>query len=200
MMARSYAMTELYGQLPSRPSHQRVQRLQNSIKTVAFTGHRPEKLPWGYDENSSEALVYKHKLREILENLIGEGYVDFLSGGARGFDTIGAETVISLREIYPWIRLVMVLPCANQAERWNPAARKRWERLMLEADHVETLAPVFDKGCMFRRNRYLVDHSNVVLAAYDGYSGGGTAMTVEYAHKTGKKVCRLPFEQNCESH
>ena len=169
------------------------------MKTVAFTGHRPEKLPWGYDEGSSEALLYKFRLREALEYLIGKGYVNFLSGGARGFDAIAAEVVISLREIYPWIKLVMVLPCANQAERWSSKDRQRWERLCLQSDHVETLAQMFDKGCMFRRNRYLVDHSDLVLAAYDGCSGGGTAMTLDYAHKTGKKVCRLPFNRNRES-
>ena len=36
---------------------------------------------------------------------------------------------------------------------------------------------------MFRRNRYMVDNANLLLAAYDGQPGG-TAMTVEYAENT----------------
>lgn len=43
------------------------------------------------------------------------------------------------------------------------------------------------KGCMFRRNRYLVDNSDVLLAAYDGQAGG-TAMTCEYARQNGVQV------------
>ena len=36
---------------------------------------------------------------------------------------------------------------------------------------------------MFRRNRYLVDEADLLLAAFDG-KPGGTAMTVDYANRT----------------
>ena len=74
-------------------------------KACAFTGHRPGKLPWGYDEKAATCMEFKFRLRESLEYLIGKGYVDFLSGGALGFDLMAAEMVLSLREKYPWIRL-----------------------------------------------------------------------------------------------
>ena len=164
-----------------------------SFKTVAFTGHRPEKLPWGTNDNSPEGALFKFRLREALEYLIGRGYVNFLSGAARGFDTVAAEIVISLREVYPWVRLTVVLPCADQAARWNAEDKRRWENIVHNSDHVETLAPMYDKSCMFRRNRYLVDNADLVLAAYHKGSTGGTAMTVDYAHKRGKKVRRLSF-------
>ena len=164
------------------------------LKTVAFSGHRPEKLPWKTDEMSTEALLYKFRLRETIEYLIGRGYVNFLSGAARGFDTMAAEMVLSLREVYPWVRLIVVLPCADQAARWSAEDRARWEYIVQNSDHVETMAKHFDRGCMFRRNRYLVDNSDMLLVAYDGTSQGGTAMTVDYAHKRGVKVRRLRFE------
>ena len=168
----------------------------HSLKTVAFTGHRPEKLPWGTNENSPEGTLFKFRLREALEYLIGRGYVNFLSGATRGFDTIAAEIVISLRDVYPWIKLIVVLPCADQAARGNADDRERWENIVHNSDHVETLAPVFDKSCMFRRNRYLVDNADLVLAAYHKGSTGGTAMTVEYAREQGVKVRRLSFEHH----
>ena len=65
------------------------------MKTCAFTGHRPEKMPWGKDENSPSGVEFKFRLREALEYLIGKGCTDFLSGGARGFDLIAAEIVLS---------------------------------------------------------------------------------------------------------
>ena len=166
-----------------------------SFKTVAFTGHRPEKLPWGTNDNSPEGALFKFRLREALEYLIGRGYVNFLSGAARGFDTIAAEIVISLREVYPWVRLTVVLPCADQAVRWNAEDKRRWENIVHNSDHVETLAPVYDKSCIFRRNRYLVDNADLVLAAYHKGSSGGTAMTVDYAHKKQVEVRRISFDK-----
>lgn len=166
-----------------------------SFKTVAFTGHRPEKLPWGTNDNSPEGALFKFRLREALEYLIGRGYVNFLSGAARGFDTIAAEIVISLREVYPWVRLTVVLPCADQAAKWNAEDKRRWENIVHNSDHVETLAPVYDKSCMFRRNRYLVDNADLVLAAYHKGSSGGTAMTVDYAHKKQVEVRRISFDR-----
>ena len=39
------------------------------------------------------------------------GVNTFIDGGALGFDTIAAETVIEMREKYQNIKLVMYLPC-----------------------------------------------------------------------------------------
>ncbi len=211
-MARNYEMLEMYDQYsqqqygqpqyrqqnkPWQPARKSAQPLpsRSSIKSVAFTGHRPEKLPWGVDDNSPDGVLFKFRLRETLEYLIGRGYTDFLSGAARGFDTIAAEMVISLREVYPWIRLTVVLPCADQARRWNDADRSRWENIITNSDHVETLARSYDRSCMFRRNRYLVDHADLVLACYDGDPHSGTGMTVNYAHNKDVKVRRLRLEK-----
>ena len=182
---------------PWQPARKSAQPFpsRSSIKSVAFTGPRPEKLPWGVDDNSPDGVLFKFRLRETLEYLIGRGYTDFLSGAARGFDTIAAEMVISLREVYPWIRLTVVLPCADQARRWNDADRSRWENIITNSDHVETLARTYDRSCMFRRNRYLVDHADLVLACYDGDPHSGTGMTVNYAHNKDVKVRRLRLEK-----
>ena len=94
-------------------------------KRCAFTGYRPGKMPWGFDERDGRCLEFKFRLREALEYLIGLGYADFMSGGAQGFDLIAAELVLSLREKYPWIRLIMVLPFEGQADRWDEDQRLR---------------------------------------------------------------------------
>ena len=99
--------------------------LNSSIKACAFTGHRPSKMPWGEDENSPEGVLFKFRLRESLEYLIGKGYVNFLSGGAQGFDMMAAEIVLSLRETYPWIMLTMVCPWNGQADRWPEDQKQR---------------------------------------------------------------------------
>ena len=56
------------------------------------------------------------------------------------------------------------------------------------------MASRYDRGCLFRRNHYLVDHTALLIAAYDGRSAGGTAMTLAYAAEKGRTVIRLPLE------
>lgn len=159
-------------------------------RCCAFTGYRPAKLPWGYDERDARCIEFKFRLRESLEYLIGRGYVDFLSGGALGFDLMAAEMVLSLREKYPWVRLVMVIPFDGQADRWPEAARQRWRRAIETSDRVVHISHQYDRGVFFRRNHYLVEHADLLLAAYDGQSGG-TAGTVAYARRHGVRVARL---------
>ena len=45
----------------------------------------------------------------------------------------------------------------------------------------------YDRGCMLRRNRYMVDRSSLLIAAFDG-SKGGTLYTASYALKHGVEV------------
>lgn len=165
------------------------------MKTCTFTGHRPEKMPWGKDENGPLGLEFKFRLRESLEYLIGKGYTDFLSGGARGFDLIAAEIVLSLRETYPWIRLIMVCPWNGQADKWAPTDRERWNNVIQSSDKVVYIASDYEKGVYFRRNAYLVDHADLVLAAYNGDPQSGTGQTIRYAHRKGVKVCVLKPEK-----
>jgi len=122
--------------------------------------------------------------------IIGKGYVDFLSGGALGFDLMAAEMVLSLREKYPWIRLVMVLPFDGQADQWSQEQRKRWLDVIEASDKVIHVSHEYDKGVFFRRNHLLVENANLLLAAYDGQPGG-TAGTVAYAKRHGVKVLRI---------
>ena len=49
----------------------------------------------------------------------------------------------------------------------------------------------YDRFCMMRRNRYMVDHAHRVLALYDGIPKGGTAQTLAYALRQGCSVTIL---------
>ena len=67
-------------------------------KRCAFTGYRPQKMPWGENENCPECVEYKALLAEKIEQLIEQGYGHFISGGAMGMDTWAAEAVLKLKE------------------------------------------------------------------------------------------------------
>lgn len=153
-------------------------------KTACFTGHRkipPEEIP-----------MVKKRLREVLIQCIENGYRYFGSGGARGFDLEAAMAVLELKEVYPDIRLILVLPCQNQTRGWKEIDIQKYEWIKSKADKVVYTSEHYYNGCMQKRNRHLVDHSSLLICYYRGIKGG-TEYTIKYAKK--KKI-RIIFYSN----
>ena len=151
-------------------------------KTVCFTGHRtiPMLKKWKIEK----------KLKETLDALIDNGYCYFGAGGALGFDTIAAQTVLGLKKKHPEIKLILVLPCKNQTRGWEEKDVSVYESIIEQADKVVYTQEHYDRGCMFKRNRHLVDNSSVCVA-YLTEEKGGTAYTVNYANQKGVKVINI---------
>lgn len=150
--------------------------------TCCFTGHR--KIA------PAQQKIVAVRLRDTVEKLILGGFTDFLAGGALGFDTMAAQCVLSLKEKYPHIKLVLVLPCVTQTKDWSVKDILIYENIKQQADKVVYTSQEYTRGCMFKRNRYLVDHSSVCVAYLTG-NKGGTAYTVAYAHQKGLNVINL---------
>lgn len=151
-------------------------------KTVCFTGHRiiePEK----------RASLFAQLIDEI-KSLLEAGYRYFGAGGALGFDTLAAQAVLKLREEYPQIRLILVLPCKEQTRGWPAADVDIYNEILHQADKVVYTAEHYYRGCMFKRNRHLVDNSSVCIC-YLTSDHGGTAYTVRYAQSQQLKIVNL---------
>lgn len=121
---------------------------------------------------------------------IEQGYRYFGCGGALGFDTLAAQTVLRLREIYPEIRLILVLPCRDQTRGWKQADVAEYDRIMKAADKVTYTSEQYYSGCMHKRNRHLVDNSSLCIC-YLTEQSGGTAYTVNYARSQGLKIINV---------
>ena len=152
------------------------------METCCFTGHR------SIPEQERAALT--ERLRETLRGLIAQGVRHFAAGGALGFDTLAAQTVLSLKAEFPEVKLILVLPCRDQTRGWSTANVATYESILLQADKVVWLAPRYYKGCMLARNRRLVEHADVCVA-YLNDSQGGTAYTVAQARQKGIPVINL---------
>lgn len=148
-------------------------------KTCCFTGHR--KIP---PENFEEI---SRRLEKTIIQLIEKGYMYFAAGGALGFDTLAALTVLKLKTAYPYIKLIIVLPCENQTEHWKKEDKTIYEDIKANADRVVHTSTAYFKGCMHKRNRRLVDDSSACIC-YLTKDKGGTAYTVGYALSQGLKV------------
>lgn len=151
-------------------------------QTCCFTGHR--------DIPKEDMLWLSQRLDEVVRKLIGEGIRFFGTGGALGFDTLAAETVLNLRREFPEIRLILVLPCKDQTRTWKQKDIARYERIRSAADKVVYTSENYEPGCMFKRNRHLVDYS-AVCVAYCIKTTGGSAYTLNYARKRGRRIILL---------
>lgn len=156
--------------------------MPNRNITCCFSGHRIIKKQF--------LPLLEEKLFETLKSLYEEGYTRFVAGGALGFDTLAAKTVIKLREEFNDICLILVLPCKNQAEKWRDSDKQIYEEIKKQSDLIIYTTDRYIDGCMQARNRALVDMSSV-LVCYKNRDMGGTAYTVNYAVKEGTKVINL---------
>lgn len=151
-------------------------------QTCCFTGHR--NIPLDQLESVTQ------RLKDAVIASIKEGYLYFGAGGALEFDTLAAQTVLELKAKYPEIKLILVLPCLNQAEKWNEKDQKEYERIKTLADKVVYTSRNYFNGCMQRRNRHLIDNSSLCIC-YLIKASGGTAYTVDYAISQGCSVKNL---------
>ena len=154
----------------------------------SIVGNCDEFLYLGGNEQSTYEYVFK--LLGTLVTLIEQGYRYFGAGGALGFDTLAAQAVLRLRERYPQIRLILVLPCLNQTRGWPQADIDTYEEIKRCADKVTYTSEHYFRGCMQKRNRHLVDNSSACIC-YLTKPTGGTAYTVDYARRMGLRIINV---------
>lgn len=145
-------------------------------KTCCFTGHR--------NLSNEDKLKLAVRLRKFIEKQIRAGVVFYGAGGALGFDTLAAQTVLDMKQEYPHLRLILVLPCKDQTRGWRSEDIKR------RSDKVVYVSREYTPDCMYRRNRHLVDYSGTCIC-YLTRSTGGTAYTVDYARKKGLRIINI---------
>lgn len=154
---------------------------------LAFSGHRPEKLPWGTREDDPRCDALKQEIAKAVEAAAGEGADRFLCGMARGCDLWFAEAVLELAQRRPGVYLEAYLPCPSQADIWPEEDRVRYRSILRRCSSIHMVEPVYSRGCMLRRNRVMVDRCDVLLTVWDG-TRGGTAAAVRYAQETGRRI------------
>ena len=169
---------------------------------IAFTGSRPNKL-WGYDlshykyKKLAEELI--KKLQALMENSKDEKF-HFICGGALGFDTIAALTILKMKEIYPNITLEIAIPFKDQPNAWfNKEDVDRYNEINRLADKVTFVDGLdeyiddkieigrYSAKKLMTRNRYMIDNADFVVALYDGQKGG-THNAVNYAKELEKDI------------
>ena len=147
---------------------------------VCATGHRPNKLG-GY------GLDVKTKLEQLAFTWLEEHKPDkAISGMALGWDQAFARAAIELN-----IPLVAAIPFTGQEQAWPDSSQKEWKRLVDAAYEVVIVSEGgYAAWKMQKRNEWMVDQSDMVLALWDG-SSGGTCNCIKYANKVSRPISNL---------
>jgi uncharacterized phage-like protein YoqJ len=152
------------------------------MTVIAPTGHRPDKLG-GYDDRTFERLTM------LAEGyLSAKPYIDRVySGMALGWDQAVCQAAIRLG-----FKVVAAVPFQGQSDNWPPAAQQRYDRLLsLCAQVIFISEGEYTSNKMKKRNIWMVDSADEVLALYDGSKFGGTYHAVEYAKRQHKPITNL---------
>ena len=156
---------------------------EKRLHRCCFTGHRPEKI------SATEEEV-KAWLEEKIDQAITDGYTTFISGCAMGVDLWAAQIVQARKKDNPSLHLIAATPWPGFGARWKDGWKEQYFDLLKTADLVVNICDHYHKGVFQMRNAWMVDHSNRVIAYYNG-TPGGTRNTIEYAEKKMIEVVML---------
>lgn len=149
---------------------------------VAATGHRPNKLG-GYDFFNLQRTWIRRRIEERLKNL---GATVCISGMALGIDQDFAWTAMWMN-----IPVLAAIPFVGQESQWPESSQQFYRALLSRCSQVEVVCAGSYAGWkMQKRNEWMVDHCQTLLAVWDG-SSGGTGNCVGYAQKIGKPIDRI---------
>lgn len=155
------------------------------MKKCCFTGHR----------NVVLTPQIEKDLNFVVRRLIEVGVEDFYAGGAIGWDTICAKTVIRFRdEKYHHIKLHLVLPCpeSQQTAKWSAECKRVYYDVLNQADSIQVLSDKYHRNCMKDRNQWLIEHSDCCVCYYNkNQSASGTGQTFRMALMKGLRVFNI---------
>lgn len=154
----------------------------NKDRTCYFTGHH--KMP----QEELDGII-RH-LKDAVNILIGQGVTDFLSDGALGLDQLAAMLIVDKRERGRNVRLILTLPCKDQADCWAEEQKELYHYLLEEADEIVYVSESGADDCMEQCNRYMVDRSAYCICVWPN-STDETAQMVSYARQQGIKVINM---------
>ncbi|MEK1828804.1 SLOG family protein [Priestia megaterium] len=147
--------------------------MSKPLVRIALTGHRPDKLG-GYDYLNPINLTIAVRIRDYLLSYLNQGYeVMAISGMALGADQIFAKVALKLKKQGYSVKLEAAIPCDKQYSRWTPESKQVWQDIVDAADKVTYVSrEPYKAYLMQKRNEYMVDACDTLIAIYNGTEGG----------------------------
>jgi uncharacterized phage-like protein YoqJ len=139
---------------------------------IAGTGHRPQKLKDGFSDETFNKLVsiIKIKLIKLQPEKV-------ISGMALGFDTCLAQAAIDLG-----IYLIAAVPFDGQESIWPQNSKEKYYELLIQANETVVVSTGgYAAWKLHKRNQWMIDNCDKILALWNGDKSGGTYQCLQYA-------------------
>ena len=147
-------------------------------KTCCVTGHR--------DIPAEQVGHIKKSLEQEVDRAISDGFTCFISGFADGVDRLFAGIVAERIAKNPTLKLIAAIPYKKRLDTLRKAERAK--TLIDLCAEIYVAAEEYHPSVYVKRNRYMVERSDRVIAVYDGREKGGTVGTIRLAHRMKKEL------------
>ena len=151
-------------------------------KTCCFSGYRPHKFSFELKKKEPQYIELENNIINAIITSIDQGYDTFLCGGAMGFDLLCGEMVLLLKERFPHIKLICVIPYKGQSKVFPTEWKVRYDYVIEHCDRICNIAEEYTRGCFHLRNFEMI-HSSSRLITYFSGRPGGTANTIAIAQR-----------------
>ena len=142
---------------------------------VAFCGHK----------NVYQTERVSQQVKQILSSLVKEGADTFLLGGYGSFDSIAAVAVRDLKKEYPGLRSILVVPYLI----------RDYDTSLYDESVYPPIEDVPKRFAISRRNEWMVDKADVIIAYVD-HDWGGAAAALRYAERKKKRIINVAQGKN----
>ncbi len=151
---------------------------------ISGTGHRPNKLEVHGIQAYPDSFAYDRLVSLSMAILDAEKADKVISGMALGFDMALAQAAIYLKTPF-----VAAIPFVGQEKQWPEKSQAYYRNLLEQADEIaEVSPPGYEAKKMHIRNEWMVNHTDKVIALWNGNTSGGTASCVKYAESTNTEI------------
>ena len=147
-------------------------------KTCCVTGHR--------DIPAEQVGHIKKSLEQEVDRAISDGFICFISGFADGVDPLFAGIVAERIAKNPALKLIAAIPYRRRLDTLQKSERTK--ALIDLCAEIYVASEGYHPSVYAKRNRYMVERSDRVIAVYDGREKGGTVGTIRLAHMMKKEL------------
>lgn len=153
---------------------------KRKMHRCCFIGSNP-------DLSAMKEEVIKPMLEKEISKAIIDGYTTFITGMSPGVDIWAAEIVLQSKTPVRPLKLICAIPYKEYGKTRDYNYNLSYKRIICQADLVKEIFPRYSTFCYKKRNEWMVDHSNRIIAFYNG-TEDGTKEIINYASKSGLEV------------
>ena len=121
-------------------------------------------------------------MNRVIVECINNGITQFLSGGQGNFDRTCTTAVFKLKEQYPYIKNILVIPYLS----FNLFNKDIFDEIIFPNDFEK----YHFKSAIPQRNKYMVNHSDIAIF-YIHHGWGNAINTYNFAKKKNLKIINL---------